>query len=54
MNDWIKIDEMPLWAEAMLKIEALVNEEASRLTEKGDVEEAELLTNSLRVIKRGY
>ena len=54
MNDWIKIDEMPLWAEAILEIEALVNEEVSRLKKKGDMKNSELLRKSLIVIKRGY
>ena len=54
MNDWIKIDEMPLWAEAILEIEALVNEEVSRLKKKGDEENVAMLRKSLIVIKRGY
>ena len=28
---WININEMPLWAEAILEIEGLVNEEVSKL-----------------------
>ena len=42
------------WAEAMLEVEGLVNEEVSKLTKKGDVEIAKVLVNSLKVIKRGY
>jgi len=51
---WIKIHEMPSWAEAMLEIEGLVNEEVSRLKKKEDVKTAALLTKCLTVIKRGY
>tara|TARA_R100001591_G_scaffold20266_3_gene28609 strand:- start:749 stop:1024 length:276 start_codon:yes stop_codon:yes gene_type:complete len=51
---WIKIHEMPLWAEAILEIEGLVNEEVSRLKKKDDVKTAALLTKCLTVIKRGY
>tara|TARA_R110002049_G_scaffold69208_3_gene179299 strand:- start:923 stop:1102 length:180 start_codon:yes stop_codon:yes gene_type:complete len=47
-------DMMPNWAEAMLEVEGLVNEEVSKLTKKGDVEIAKILMNSLKVIKRGY
>lgn len=53
-NDWINIHEMPLWAEAILEVEALVNEEVSRLKKKGDIKNSELLRKSLIVIKRGY
>ena len=42
------------WAEAMLEIEGLVNEEVSKLTKRGDHNIAKLLMNSLKVIKRGY
>ena len=45
---------MPLWAEAILEIEGLVNEEVSRLKKKDDVKTAALLTKCLTVIKRGY
>ena len=51
---WIKIHEMPSWAEAMLEIEGLVNEEVSRLKKKEAVKTAALLTKCLTVIKRGY
>ena len=51
---WINIHEMPLWAEAILEIEGLVNEEVSRLKKKDDVKTAALLMKSLTVIKRGY
>jgi len=47
-------DMMPNWAEAILEVEGLINEEVSKLTKKGDVEIAKLLMNSLKVIKRGY
>jgi hypothetical protein len=53
-NDWINIHEMPLWAEAILEVEGLVNEEVSRLSKKNDMQNAELLRKSLIVIKRGY
>jgi len=53
-NNWININEMQLWAEAILEIEALVNEEVSRLKKKGDIKNSELLRKSLIVIKRGY
>jgi hypothetical protein len=53
-NDWINIHEMPLWAEAILEIEGLVNEEVSRLKKKDDAKTAALLMKSLTVIKRGY
>jgi len=42
------------WAEAMLEIEGLVNEEVSKLTKKGEHDVAKILVNSLKVIKRGY
>jgi hypothetical protein len=47
-------DDMPTWSEAMLEVEGLVNEEVSKLTKQGDVEIASLISNSLKVIKRGY
>jgi hypothetical protein len=53
-NDWINIHEMPLWAEAILEVEGLINEEVSRLSKKNDMQNAELLRKSLIVIKRGY
>ena len=51
---WININEMPLWAEAILAIEGLVNEEVSKLKKADNIRMATLLTNSLTVIKRGY
>ena len=51
---WIYINEMPLWAEAILEIEGLVNEEVSKLKKADNIRMATLLTNSLTVIKRGY
>ena len=51
---WININEMPLWAEAILEIEGLVNEEVSRLTKQGNTEMAEKLMDCLVVMKRGY
>jgi len=51
---WININEMPLWAEAILEIECLVNEEVSKLKKADNIKMATLLTNSLTVIKRGY
>ena len=51
---WININEMPLWAEAILEIEGLVNEEVSKLKKADNAKMAVLLTNSLIVIKRGY
>jgi|TARA_R110002073_G_scaffold4464_1_gene29317 hypothetical protein len=51
---WININEMPLWAEAILEIEGLVNEEVSKLKKADNIRMATLLTNSLTVIKRGY
>ena len=53
-NAWININEMPLWAEAILEIEGLVNEEVSKLKKADNAKMAVLLTNSLIVIKRGY
>ena len=53
-NSWININEMPLWAEAILEIEGLVNEEVSKLKKADNAKMAALLTNSLIVIKRGY
>ena len=53
-NSWININEMPLWAEAILEIEGLVNEEVSKLKKADNAKMAVLLTNSLIVIKRGY
>ena len=47
-------DMMPNWAEAMLEVEGLVNEEVSKLTKQGDVKIVKILMNSLKVIKRGY
>ena len=51
---WININEMPLWAEAILEIEGLVNEEVSRLTKQGNTKMAEKLMDCLVVMKRGY
>ena len=51
---WININEMPLWAEAILEIEGLVNEELSKLKKADNANMAKLLTNCLIVIKRGY
>jgi hypothetical protein len=51
---WININEMPLWAEAILEIEGLVNEEVSRLTKQGNTEMAKKLMDCLVVMKRGY
>ena len=51
---WININEMPVWAEAILEIEGLVNEEVSKLKKADNIKMATLLTNSLTVIKRGY
>ena len=51
---WININEMPLWAEAILETEGLVNEEVSKLKKADNIRMATLLTNSLTVIKRGY
>ena len=53
-NSWININEMPLWAEAILEIEGLVNEEVSKLKKADNAKMAALLTNSLIVMKRGY
>ena len=53
-STWININEMPLWAEAILEIEGLVNEEVSKLKKADNAKMAALLTNSLIVIKRGY
>jgi len=53
-NSWININEMPLWAEAILEIEGLVNEEVSKLKKADNAKMAVLLTNSLIVMKRGY
>jgi len=47
-------DMMPNWAEAMLEVEGLINEEVSKLTKKGEHKIAKILVNSLKVIKRGY
>ena len=54
VKSWININEMPLWAEAILEIEGLVNEEVSKLKKADNIRMATLLTNSLTVIKRGY
>ena len=51
---WININEMPLWAEAILEIEGLVNEEVSRLTKQENTEMAKKLMDCLVVMKRGY
>jgi len=53
-NAWINIHEMPIWAEAILEVEGLINEEVSKLKKKGDVEMADKLRKCLMVIKRGY
>jgi len=53
-NAWINIHEMPIWAEAILEEEGLINEEVSKLKKKGDVEMADKLRKCLVVIKRGY
>ena len=34
---WININEMPLWAEAILEIEGLVNEEVSKLKKADNI-----------------
>ena len=49
-----KDDMMPNWAEAILEVEGLINEEVSKLTKRGEHNIAKLLMNSLKVIKRGY
>ena len=51
---WININEMPLWAEAILEIEGLVNEEVSKLKKANNAKMAAKLMNCLVVIKRGY
>jgi len=51
---WININEMPLWAEAILEIEGLVNEEVSKLKKADNAKMAAKLMNCLVVIKRGY
>ncbi len=45
---------MPNWAEAILEVEGLINEEVSKLTKRGEHNIAKILMNSLKVIKRGY
>ena len=45
---------MPLWAEAILEIEGLVNEEVSKLKKADNAKMAAKLMNCLVVIKRGY
>ena len=42
------------WAEAILEIEGLIYEEVSKLQKKQDFYTADLLTKSIKVIKRGY
>ena len=45
------------WAEAMLEIEGVVNEEISKLNKKQNIHSKELaylLVKSLNIIKRGY
>ena len=50
-----KRDDMMLnWAEAILEVEGLINEEVSKLTKRGEHNIAKILMNSLKVIKRGY
>ena len=51
---WININEMPLWAEAILEIEGLVNEEVSKLEKQHNYSMSEKLKSCLIVIKRGY
>ena len=49
-----KDDMMPNWSEAILEVEGLINEEVSKLTKRGEHNIANILMNSLKVIKRGY
>ena len=51
---WADLEDNLTWAEAMLEIEGLVNEEISDLRKKGNDRTARLLQNSIKVIKRGY
>ena len=58
IKKWVDLppDELT-WADAMLEIEGLVNEEVSRLMKKRTDQSTELallLNKSLNVIKRGY
>lgn len=53
-NVWINVNERPLWAEAILEIEGLVNEEVSKLQKQHNYEMASKLIDCLVVIKRGY
>ena len=53
-NVWINVNERPLWAEAILEIEGLVNEEVSKLEKQHNYEMASKLIDCLVVIKRGY
>ena len=39
-NVWINVNERPLWAEAILEIEGLVNEEVSKLQKQHNYERA--------------
>ena len=53
-NAWINVNERPLWAEAILEIEGLVNEEVSKLEKQHNHSMSEKLKSCLIVIKRGY
>ena len=58
IKKWVDLppDELT-WADAMLEIEGLVNEEVSRLMKKRTDQSTELallLNKSLNIIKRGY
>ena len=58
IKKWVDLppDELT-WADAMLEIEGLVNEEVSKLMKKRTDQSTELallLNKSLNIIKRGY
>ena len=58
IKSWIDLPPKDLtWAEAMLEIEGVVNEEISKLNKIQNIQSKELaylLVKSLNIIKRGY
>jgi hypothetical protein len=51
---WADLEDNLTWAEAMLEIEGIVNEEISDLKKRGNDRTVRLLKNCIKVIKRGY
>lgn len=51
---WADLEDNLTWAEAMLEIEGIVNEEISDLKKRGNDRTVRLLQNCINVIKRGY